>query len=249
MIPNAFTIYPAIDIRDGKCVRLYQGDYNKETIYGTDPVSVAKQWVDGGASWLHLVDLDGAKAGRPVNDRVISDITKSSVVPVQVGGGIRSMSDVERLLEVGVSRLILGTAAIRDQAFVKEALHRYGNKIAIGIDARDGFVATEGWLETSTVKAEALAKTLVELGATTFIYTDISRDGTLTGPNTEAILSLVQSSKASVIASGGVSSLQDLQKLARYTSEGISGAIVGKALYDKRFTLREALSKLRSEVL
>lgn len=237
----SFTIYPAIDIRGGKCVRLHQGDYDQETIYGENPVEVAKSWESQGASWIHLVDLDGAKEGIPVNHPLIGEIARSVGVPVQVGGGIRSMQTIESLLELGVSRVILGTAAIEDKDFVRSALRRFGSKAAIGIDARNGLVATRGWLETSEVRAVDLAAELAGYGAETFIFTDISRDGTLSGPNVEAIIEIAAASGQSVIASGGVSSLDDLIRLAKHKDEGVSGAIVGKALYTGNINLKEAV--------
>ena len=170
----SFIIYPAIDIRDGKCVRLVQGDYNQETVYNENPLEVAQAWEAQGGQWIHLVDLDGAKAGRPVNDKLIGEIARTVKVPVQVGGGLRTEEDVDRLLSLGVSRVILGTAAIEDRAFVQSLLAKHGENVAIGLDARDGYVATRGWLETSSVKAEDLAVQLAEHGAKTFIFTDIS---------------------------------------------------------------------------
>jgi phosphoribosylformimino-5-aminoimidazole carboxamide ribotide isomerase len=238
---SSFTIYPAIDIRGGKCVRLVQGDYNRETVFHEQPLEVAKRWKELGAEWIHLVDLDGAKAGRPVNDGVIADIAAGVGIPVQVGGGLRRREDVERLFAAGVSRVILGTAAIEDRAFVEEVLREYGERVAIGIDARDGMVATRGWLETSAVRAEELAEELAEKGARTFIFTDISRDGMMKGPNVEAAVRLAEASGQSVIASGGVSSYDDLRALAACAGRGIAGAIVGKALYTGSIELDKAL--------
>ncbi|WP_276356031.1 1-(5-phosphoribosyl)-5-[(5-phosphoribosylamino)methylideneamino]imidazole-4-carboxamide isomerase [Cohnella caldifontis] len=240
---SKFIIYPAIDIRDGKCVRLVQGDYNRETVYNEDPVSVARDWEAQGGQWIHLVDLDGAKAGHPVNDELIGRIAKSVNVPVQVGGGLRKEEDVERLVGLGVSRVILGTAAIEDRAFVSRVLAKYGSSVAIGIDARNGFVATRGWLETSEVKAEDLAVQLAAEGAQTFIFTDISRDGMMGGPNVDAIVRLAQVSGRTVIASGGVSKPEDLDRLAAHAGDGVGGAIVGKALYTGSINLAEAVRK------
>jgi phosphoribosylformimino-5-aminoimidazole carboxamide ribotide isomerase len=238
---SSFIIYPAIDIRDGKCVRLVQGDYNQETVYNTNPLEVALEWEASGGEWIHLVDLDGAKAGHPVNDLLIGKIASSVKVPVQVGGGLRTEQDVDRLLSLGVSRVILGTAAIEDREFVYKLLAKHGEKVAIGIDARDGFVATRGWLETSQVKAEDLAVQLAEHGAKTFIFTDISRDGMMGGPNVEAITQLAKVSGQTVIASGGVSKMEDLTRLAKQSANGVGGAIVGKALYTGSIKLEEAL--------
>lgn len=239
-----FTLYPAIDIRGGKCVRLIQGDYNQETVYNDSPVEAALAWAEQGGKWIHLVDLDGAKAGEPVNHQLIGDIARSVKAPVQTGGGLRTVENVERLLSLGVSRVIIGTAAIENRPFVEEVLRRFGEQVAIGIDARNGYVATRGWLETSEVKAEDLAVQLAELGAKTFIFTDISRDGMMQGPNVEAIVRLAQVSGQSVIASGGVSRYEDLEALAAHADKGVAGAIIGKALYTGSIELREAHRRL-----
>jgi phosphoribosylformimino-5-aminoimidazole carboxamide ribotide isomerase len=241
----SFIIYPAIDIRGGKAVRLVQGDYNRETVYNDNPIDAARDWEAQGAAWIHLVDLDGAKAGHPVNDALIGEIARSVKVPVQIGGGLRTEADVERLLSLGVSRVILGTAAIEDRAFVEAVLARYGEKVAIGIDARDGYVATRGWLETSEVKAEDLAIQLAERGARTFIFTDISRDGMMGGPNVESIVRLAQISGQQVIASGGVSRMEDLVRLSEHAGQGVAGAIVGKALYTGSIQLSEAVKQVQ----
>lgn len=241
---SSFIVYPAIDIRDGKCVRLQQGDYNQETIYNDSPLKVAKSWEEQGGKFIHLVDLDGAKAGHPVNDAIIGAIAANANVPVQVGGGLRNLADVEKLLGLGVSRVIIGTAAINDHAFTEEVLAKYGDKVAIGIDARNGYVATHGWLNTSEVRAEALAKELAAKGAETFIYTDISRDGMMQGPNVDGILSMAQASGKTVIASGGVTSLDDLLRLNVHSGAGVGGAIVGKALYTGNIDLSGALRAL-----
>lgn len=242
---SSFVIYPAIDIRGGKCVRLVQGDYERETVYGDNPVEVAKSWEAQGGDYIHLVDLDGAKAGYPVNHELIGEIARAVGVPVQIGGGLRTLEDVEKLLNLGVSRVIIGTAAIEDRDFTKKVLDRYGDQVAIGIDARDGFVATRGWLETSEVKAEVLAKELASNGAKTFIFTDISRDGMMQGPNVEAIVALAQATGRSVIASGGVTVQEDLVKLASHARDGVGGAIVGKALYTGRIDLAAALEAIQ----
>ncbi|MGN7360828.1 1-(5-phosphoribosyl)-5-[(5-phosphoribosylamino)methylideneamino]imidazole-4-carboxamide isomerase [Paenibacillus sp. SAF-054] len=242
---SSFIIYPAIDIRGGKCVRLIQGDYSQETVYNESPLAAAKAWEAQGGSYIHLVDLDGAKAGHPVNDEVIGAIASGVQVPVQVGGGLRTVDDVKRLLSLGVSRVIIGTAAIEDRAFTEEVLGTYGDKIAIGIDARNGYVATRGWLETSEVKAEELAKELASKGAETFIFTDISRDGMMQGPNVDAIVALAKSSGRNVIASGGVSVMDDLVRLNQYCQDGVGGAIVGKALYTGSIDLAEAVRTLK----
>jgi len=239
-----FILYPAIDIRGGKCVRLVQGDYNQETVYHDNPVEAALAWAEQGGKWIHLVDLDGAKAGHPVNHELIGEIARSVGVPVQTGGGLRTVADVEKLLQLGVSRVIIGTAAIEDRPFVEQVLKAYGEQVAIGIDAWNGYVATRGWLETSEVKAEELAVQLAELGARTFIFTDISRDGMMQGPNVEAIVRLAQVSGQSVIASGGVSRYEDLDRLAAEAGKGVSGAIIGKALYTGSIKLADAHGRL-----
>lgn len=240
----SFIVYPAIDIRGGKCVRLFQGDYGQETVYADSPLAMAKRWVEEGAAWVHLVDLDGAKEGKPENAALIKEIARSITVPVQVGGGIRTEEQIADYLEAGVARVIVGTAAIEDEPFTKRILQTYGDKIAIGLDCRNGLVATRGWLTTTDVQATELAKRLVSYGAETFIYTDIARDGTMTGPNVEEIVALAVATGKSVIASGGVSQLDDLLMLAAHVTDGVSGAIVGKALYTDAFTLEEALQRM-----
>ncbi|MEA3320454.1 MAG: 1-(5-phosphoribosyl)-5-[(5-phosphoribosylamino)methylideneamino]imidazole-4-carboxamide isomerase [Bacillota bacterium] len=241
----SFTIYPAIDMRGGKCVRLLQGDYSKETVYGDSPFDMAKTFVDQGAEWIHMVDLDGAKAGSPVNDRFVLQVARELSAKVQIGGGIRTAEDVERYLENGVNRVILGSAAINDPDFVKAMLAKYGEKIAIGLDAKDGYVATEGWVETSTVKATVLGKELADAGAETFIFTDIATDGMLSGPNVDATVELARVTGASVIASGGVSSVDDLRALRKYAGDGVSGSIVGKAIYTEKINLASALEEVK----
>lgn len=243
-----FTLYPAIDLRGGQCVRLRQGDYNRETVYGKDPVEVAQRWEESGAEWLHLVDLDAARTGEPVNMPSIQAIVQAVGIPVQVGGGIRSRERIDELLQLGVERLILGSAAVENVELVKEALAAYGERIAIGVDAKDGYVATHGWLETSEVKAEVLARELVEVGARTFIFTDIARDGTLSGPNVDAVRRLAVTSGANVIASGGVSRLEDIVQLAQHEGDGVTGAVVGRALYTGDVVLQDALQAVASNV-
>lgn len=242
----SFTIYPAIDMRGGKCVRLLQGDYSKETVYGDSPFDMAKTFVDQGAEWIHMVDLDGAKAGSPVNDRFVLQVARELPAKVQIGGGIRTAADVEHYLSNGVDRVILGSAAIKDLSFVREMLAKHGgSRIAIGLDAKDGYVATEGWIETSTVKATVLGKELADAGAETFIFTDIATDGMLSGPNVEATVELARVTGASVIASGGVSSVEDLLVLREFAGEGVSGSIVGKAIYTEKINLARALEEVK----
>jgi phosphoribosylformimino-5-aminoimidazole carboxamide ribotide isomerase len=237
----SFTMYPAIDMRGGKCVRLLQGDYNQETVYGDSPFDMARQFAAVGAQWIHMVDLDGAKDGKRVNDRFVIQAAKELNAKVQIGGGIRTEADILHYLENGVDRVIIGSIAVSNQEFAIQMIGKYGEKIAVGIDAKDGFVATHGWLDTSKVRAVELGKRFAEAGAETFIFTDIATDGTLAGPNIPAVHEMQEATGKTVIASGGVSSLADLKAIA---AKGISGAIVGKALYENRFTLEEALKEV-----
>ncbi|PFG04724.1 1-(5-phosphoribosyl)-5-[(5-phosphoribosylamino)methylideneamino]imidazole-4-carboxamide isomerase [Bacillus sp. es.034] len=242
----SFTIYPAIDMRGGKCVRLVQGDYNQETVYGDSPFDMAKKFAGEGAEWIHMVDLDGAKEGSRINDEFVIAVTEKLDAKVQIGGGIRSKDDIEHYLNRGVDRVIIGSIAVSNTELVKEWLREYGDKIAIGLDAKDGYVATHGWLETSALKAVDLGKELAEAGAETFIFTDIATDGMLSGPNVEAVVDLAEQTGKSVIASGGISSLEDLRTLKEYESRGVSGAICGKSLYTGKFTVSEAVNEVRS---
>ena len=235
-------IIPAIDLRNGKCVRLFQGDYGQETIFSDDPVSVALRWQSEGARRLHIVDLDGAAKGEPSNLEAIEDIIAAIDIPVQVGGGIRSIETIEQLFAAGVERAILGTVAVEKPDLVKEACQRFGEQIIISIDAKDRMVATRGWLQKSTVTASELASKMIELGVMRFIYTDISRDGTLTSPNFEAIAELLSQVNVPVIAAGGISSVQHLTRLAEL---GVEGAIVGKAIYTGDVKLGEAFKAIR----
>ncbi|TFE03876.1 1-(5-phosphoribosyl)-5-[(5-phosphoribosylamino)methylideneamino]imidazole-4-carboxamide isomerase [Jeotgalibacillus salarius] len=239
----SFTVYPAIDMRGGKCVRLTQGDYAQETIYGDSPFDMAKQFVDEGAEWIHMVDLDGAKDGKRVNDVFVERVVKELPARVQVGGGIRTEEDVVHYLDQGVDRVIIGSLAVTNPALVKEWLKKYGSRIAIGLDAKDGFVATHGWIETSELKAVDLGKELAEAGAETFIFTDIATDGMLSGPNVDAVVELAECTGAEVIASGGVSSLEDLRTLQAVSGIGVAGAIVGKAIYTNKFTVKQAIEE------
>ncbi len=233
-------------MRGGKCVRLVQGDYNQETVYGDSPFHMAKDFAEAGAEWIHMVDLDGAKAKQRVNHEFVVKAAKELEAKVQIGGGIRTEDDVKFYLENGVDRVILGSVAVNDPEFTKKMLATYGgDKIAIGLDARDGYVATNGWLETSQVKAVDLGQELARFGAEVFIFTDISRDGMLSGPNIKACAELAEATGKSVIASGGVSSLADLKELRQDSEKGVAGAIVGKALYTNQFTLEEALREGR----
>ncbi|WP_335871610.1 1-(5-phosphoribosyl)-5-[(5-phosphoribosylamino)methylideneamino]imidazole-4-carboxamide isomerase [Bacillus sp. 2205SS5-2] len=234
----SLTIYPAIDMLGGKCVRLQQGDYQKETIYG-DILERAEHFVKNGAQWIHMVDLDGAKDGDTIHRDFVCQVANTLNVSVQVGGGIRSEADLRYYLDNGVKRVIIGSLAVSHRSLVKEWLVNYGDQIVIGLDAKDGYVATQGWQETSELTAIDLAQELVEAGAETFIFTDIATDGMLSGPNIEAVAKLGEVTGKQVIASGGVSSLADLKELGMKSN--IQGAIVGKALYEKRFSLRDAI--------
>lgn len=236
-----FTIYPAIDMRGGKCVRLLQGDYDKETVYGDSPFEMAKKFAFEGAEWIHMVDLDGARDGKRVNDKFVIQAAQELGVNVQIGGGIRSEADINHYLENGVTRVIIGSIAVSNPEFAEEMVRKYGAKIAIGLDAKNGLVATHGWLNTSEVTAIELGKRFADAGAETFIFTDIATDGTLAGPNVEATRKLAIETGKSVIASGGVSSLDDLTALRQLSEDGVSGAIVGKAIYEGRFTVKSAL--------
>lgn len=240
-------IFPAIDLLAGKCVRLYQGDYNKSQVFNDNPAAMAQDWLAQGATKLHLVDLDGAKAGEPVNVAAIASIvemvkkTATRPVQIQVGGGLRTTESVRQLLTMGVDRVILGTVAVEQPQLVRDLCQQYPQQIVVGIDARDGKVATKGWLETSEVMATVLAKQMAEAGAAAIIYTDIHRDGTMTGPNLEALRELANGIEIPVIASGGVSSLRDLLNLFALEPIGVTGAIVGRAIYTGEVNLTEAI--------
>ena len=237
-------VIPAIDILEGRCVRLYQGDYARAQVFNDRPDDVARQWVDQGASWLHVVDLDGAKAGKSVNHSAVEAILQAVSVPVQVGGGLRDHTSVARLLALGVRRVILGTIAVEQPQMVAELCREFPGQIVVGIDARNGRVATRGWLKTSEVLATQLAEQMQQLGAAAIVYTDIQRDGTLQGPNMAALRELAAVIDLPVIASGGVSSLTDLLSLLALEPLGVTGVIVGRALYTGDITLREALQAI-----
>jgi len=234
-------VIPAIDLKGGQCVRLYQGDYNTETVFSDDPLDVALKWQSMGAPRLHIVDLDGAAAGEPRNLEVIKEIAKAMLIPVQLGGGIRHLETIEELLKAGIERVILGTAAVENPPLVKEACQRFRESIIAGIDAREGYVATRGWLQDTELTSVALAESMVQLGVRRFIYTDISRDGTLTEPNFSATAEMVAAIRLPVIAAGGISSLNHLRMLQKL---GVEGAIVGKALYTGDINLKQALADI-----
>jgi len=235
-------IIPAIDIKDGRCVRLYQGKYDDVTVFDHDPVAVARRWEQLGAQRIHVVDLDGAKAGRPVNAQIVFAIVRAVQVPVQLGGGLRDIGAVDAALNLGVERAILGTAAVRDPQLIANLVQRYNERVVVGVDARDGMVAAQGWTETSQVAAKDLVQRMAQLGVRTIIYTDISRDGTLEGPNIAATAELVQHNGPDIIASGGVARTDDLIALAH---TGVAGVIVGKALYTGALDLQQAVSAVK----
>jgi phosphoribosylformimino-5-aminoimidazole carboxamide ribotide isomerase len=234
-------LIPAIDIKNGRCVRLFQGDFSQETVYGEDPLTVAQMWHHQGATRLHLVDLDGARSGMPVHAELIRSIAQSLPIPVQIGGGIRTEADVDQMLSAGVARVILGTAAVQDSALIAHLAARYRDAIIVGVDARDGYVATAGWLETATIRATDLVDSMAERGVARVIYTDIARDGTLTEPNYAATSELIRPAGPAIIASGGIAGVSQLQRLAAL---GCEGAIIGRALYTGAIQLPDALRLL-----
>lgn len=234
-------IIPAIDLKDGRCVRLYQGDYAKETVFSDDPLDVALKWQSLGAPRLHIVDLDGAAAGEPRNLEIVKTIASGLLIPIQLGGGIRTLETVETLLKLGVDRVILGTVAVEDHNLVAEACRRFRESIVVSIDAREGHVATHGWRQGTKVETLELIRSLVPLGVRRFIYTDIVRDGTLNGPDFASLTAVIEAIKLPVIAAGGISSLDHLKVLKKL---GVEGAIVGKALYTGDIDLKQALGAL-----
>ncbi|MFP4641046.1 MAG: 1-(5-phosphoribosyl)-5-[(5-phosphoribosylamino)methylideneamino]imidazole-4-carboxamide isomerase [Chloroflexota bacterium] len=236
-------IIPAIDLRQGKCVRLYQGDYDAETIFSEDPVSMARHWQSLGARRLHIVDLDGAAEGEPCNDSVVGEIVSQVNIPVQVGGGIRTMESVKRFLDLGVDRVILGTVAIESPELVKEACQAFDDRIVVSIDARDGYVKGRGWKRGSDLTTGEVIQQMESCGVGRFIYTDISRDGTLTEPNFVEIKRFVLQTTKPVIAAGGIASVRHLTKLAGL---GVEGAIVGRAVYTQDIDLKQALAAIEN---
>ena len=235
-------LYPAIDLKDGKCVRLLRGEMSTATIFNDDPAAQARAFAAAGCRFLHVVDLDGAFAGKPVNARAVEAIIAAAAVPVQLGGGIRDRASIDAWLGRGVTRIVLGTIALRDPALVKAACQAHPRSIAVGIDARGGMVAVEGWAETSSVSALDLALKFEDAGVAAIVYTDIDRDGALGGANVEATAELARRLTTKVIASGGVASLDDLRALKAHEKDGIDGVICGRALYDGRIDLRAALA-------
>jgi len=241
-------VIPAIDLREGRCVRLLQGRKEDETVYSDDPPAMARRWRDEGAAYLHLVDLDGAFNGASVNEEAVAGILGAVDIPAELGGGIRSLDDVSRLLALGLDRVILGTVAVREPEVVRAAVERYGpDRIVVGIDAKEGRVAVKGWAETTEVGAVDLALRMKAIGVRRVIYTDISTDGALAGPNVEGTGALAVETGLRVIASGGISSLDDLRRVGTLEPLGVEGVIVGKALYEGRVGLREAIKGVKRQ--
>ncbi|WP_112324007.1 1-(5-phosphoribosyl)-5-[(5-phosphoribosylamino)methylideneamino]imidazole-4-carboxamide isomerase [Oceanibium sediminis] len=238
-------LYPAIDLKGGQCVRLYKGDMEQATVFGDDPAAQARTFQDAGCKWLHLVDLDGAFAGAPRNAEAVEAILAATSIPAQLGGGIRDMAGIEAWLDKGLARVILGTIAVRDPDLVRKAAAAFPGKVAVGIDARDGMVAVEGWAETTDVTALDLAKQFEDAGVAAIIYTDIERDGAMQGPNVAATAALAQAVSIPVIASGGVSSLDDLAAL-KASGAPLDGAISGRAIYEGKLDLPAAIALLES---
>lgn len=242
-------LFPAIDLKEGKAVRLLQGRMEDSTVYADNPIDLAKDFESQGAEYLHMVDLNGAFSGKPVNDEMIRKIVGSVSLKIQVGGGIRTMERITELLDLGVERVILGTIAVKNPELVAEAARQYGKRVIVGIDAKDGLVAVQGWAETTEMRAIDLGKAMKTVGIQTVVFTDIARDGMLQGPNIESTVQLARETGLSVIASGGISTLDDLRNLQSEVLKGasIEGAITGKALYSGAFTLAEALEAARAE--
>jgi phosphoribosylformimino-5-aminoimidazole carboxamide ribotide isomerase len=234
-------IFPAIDIKDGQVVRLLQGDFDQVTEYARDPLAIAREWVSRGAGWLHLVDLDGARTGNMRNREIIIKIARAAGVPVETGGGVRGEEDIAGLVDGGVRRVILSTKAIEDRAFLTAMLRKYGDKIAVSLDCKDGRLTQRGWVDTTNIKAAEFVKELEHLGVSWVIYTDIARDGMLTGPNLERLEEILSVTKIPVIASGGVATIGDIRELKKLEPRGLLGAITGKALYEGTLDLEEAL--------
>ena len=237
-------IWPAIDLRNGKCVRLQQGDYNRETVFGENPVEMAEHWVSEGADCMHLVDLDGARDGISINASVIGEIVKAISLPCQVGGGIRSEETIQSMLDVGVSRLVVGTKALKDPDWFTAMCEKFPNRLVLGLDARDGRVATDGWLETSDVDATEMAQRFEQLPIAAIVYTDIARDGMMAGPNVEAMKKMNDAVSVEVVASGGVAAASDISDLA---NAGMDACIVGRALYEKTVTLPEIIALAKQD--
>lgn len=238
---SQFTLYPAIDLKDGNCVRLIKGEMSEATIFNDSPANQAQEFADMGFEYLHLVDLNGAFAGEPVNESAVEQILKTVNMPVQLGGGIRDLATIERWLTLGISRVILGTVAVKNPDLVKEACKKFPNQVVVGLDARNGYIATEGWAEQSELHMFDMAAQFEDAGVAAIIYTDIARDGILTGVNVEQTRALAERSSIPVIASGGLASIEDVKTLLQDENSKISGAISGRALYDKRLDPAEAI--------
>ena len=237
-------IWPAIDLRDGKCVRLRQGDYRRETVFDDDPAVAARRWVDSGGECLHLVDLDGARDGRPVNREAIARIVETAGVPCELGGGIRDEASIGELLELGLARLIVGTRALREPDWFRQMCGQFPGKLVLGIDARDGKVATDGWLETSGVDAVEMARSLADVPIAAIVYTDIAKDGMMAGANVEAMAAMCTAVPVPVVASGGATTIEDVRRLA---AVDMAGCIIGRALYEGKLDLAEAIRVVRKE--
>lgn len=234
-------IIPSIDIKDGRVVRLLRGDYSQETVYPGTPVEYAKRWQDEGAELIHVVDLDGALTGKPINFGIVEKVVKSVDIPVELGGGLRKESDIATAFEIGVDRVVIGTKAL-DEDFISKLAQKYGASIIIGLDVRQGYVQTEGWRRETKVGIDKSLQTFEDLGLETVVFTDISKDGTLSGPNLEELKNLLKKTELNVILSGGISSLDDIKELTKIKSNNLFGAIIGRALYEERFKLKEAIS-------
>jgi phosphoribosylformimino-5-aminoimidazole carboxamide ribotide isomerase len=243
---EAVILFPAIDLKNGEAVRLQQGDMSRATVFNKDPVAQARAFEGMGFQWLHLVDLDGAFAGKPVNARAVAGILKAVKMPVQLGGGIRNLQTVENWLSAGVKRVVIGTAAVRDPEFVKIAAKKYPGQVAVGIDARHGKVAVSGWAEDTAFEASEIAKLFEDCGVAAIIYTDVERDGMLQGLNLDSTIALADSVSIPVIASGGLASLDDIKKLIEPRAKKLEGAIAGRALYDGRLDAKAALELIKS---
>jgi phosphoribosylformimino-5-aminoimidazole carboxamide ribotide isomerase len=242
---EAVILFPAIDLKNGECVRLVQGDMARATVFNTDPAAQAKSFEQAGFEYLHVVDLDGAFAGKPMNAAAIEGVLKVLKIPVQLGGGIRDLATVEGWLGKGIARVIIGTAAVRDPALVKEAARKFPGRVAVGLDARDGKVAVEGWAETSQLTVLEIARRFEDAGVAAIVFTDIGRDGLLKGLNLDATIALADAISIPVIASGGLASLDDVKALLQPRASKLAGAITGRALYDGRLDAAEALALIR----
>jgi phosphoribosylformimino-5-aminoimidazole carboxamide ribotide isomerase len=235
-----FTVFPAVDISDGRCVRLLQGRFGTETIYSDDPLDVAVGFSRAGARWLHIVDLDGAKTGHAANRELVVEAVRSATCPVQAGGGVRTVEDVEELLHAGANRVVLGTFALEDPDAAKEVCRRFGPRIVVSLDARGGEVASHGWTVGTGIGVLEAVAIFQDAGAASFVYTDVSRDGTMTGPNVQSLLRVADATDLPIVASGGIGTLDELREVARLHDDGIAGAIVGRAFYEHKFSVGEA---------